>query len=65
MSQSQNFQKNVERWAQSNPKQAILLSYVDCRELIVCKTKHGEPNLKKGQWRAPLLSFDYKCRQRS
>ena len=47
MPQSQNFRRNVELWSHSNPKQAILLSYVDRRPLVVCKTKKGELNLKK------------------
>lgn len=41
------FEKNLERWSKSHPKEAVMLPYVDTDSLIVCKTKKGEPNLKR------------------
>lgn len=46
MSKSKSFQKNVELWAHLNPKQAVLLPFIDCSGIEFCKTKKGELNLK-------------------
>lgn len=46
MLKSKNEQKNLERWASTSPKAAILLPYIDCRHLVFCETKKGELNLK-------------------
>lgn len=41
------YEQNVEIWAQGNPKEAIYLSYLDADDLIFCKTRNGELNLKR------------------
>jgi hypothetical protein len=40
------FQKNLERWSKTCPKQAVMLPYVDRSHLVLCQTKRGEPNIK-------------------
>lgn len=40
------FQKNCEKWAQTDPKKAVLLPYVDCKDLEFCQTDQNELNLK-------------------
>ena len=47
MHNDQLYEKNVEIWAQGNPKAAIYLSYLDADHLQFCKTASGELNLKK------------------
>lgn len=42
----QLFQKNCEKWAQTDPKKAVLLPYVDCNSLQFCTTDENELNLK-------------------
>lgn len=54
------FQKNIELWAKTCPRQAVLLPYVDCSHLILCKTKRGEPNLKKTQEGKVIYYHDQK-----
>lgn len=51
------FEKNVEIWARSQPREAVLLSYVDDEELIFCETELGEQNLKCPSDKAG--NFDY------
>lgn len=48
MSPSANkcFYKNVELWAQTSPKAAVMLPYTDCQALQFCHTKKKELNLK-------------------
>jgi hypothetical protein len=41
----QKFQKNCEKWSQTDPQKAVLLPYVDCQDLQFCKTDLGEINL--------------------
>lgn len=41
-----SFQKNCEKWAQIDPKKALLLPYVDDSNLQFCKTEKGELNLQ-------------------
>lgn len=40
------FQKNCEKWSQTDPQKAVLLPYVDCNALQFCTTDKGELNLK-------------------
>lgn len=40
------FQKNYEKWAQTNPKKAVLLPYVNCKNLQFCSTGKDEMNLQ-------------------
>lgn len=41
------YQKNLALWAESNPKSAIYISYIDASHLTFCKTRKGELNLSK------------------
>lgn len=45
------FYKNIDLWAHSNPKSAVMLPYADCRHLAFDETKKGELNLKNTQQR--------------
>ncbi len=47
MVQRSFFDKNIERFAVSQPKIAYRLPYHDNRDVIVCSTRQGEPNLCK------------------
>ena len=40
------FQKNCERWSQTDPQKAVLLPYVDCKDLQFCSTDKDELNLQ-------------------
>lgn len=40
------FQKNCEKWSCTNPQKALLLPYIDCKDLTFCITKQEEQNLK-------------------
>lgn len=40
------FQKNCEKWAQTDPQKAILLSYIDCTQLQFETAENGQLNLK-------------------
>lgn len=40
------FQKNCEKWSQTDPKKAVLLPYVDCENVQFCITDGDELNLK-------------------
>lgn len=40
------FQKNCEKWSQIEPKKAVLLSYVDCKDVQFCNTEKRELNLQ-------------------
>lgn len=41
-----DFQKNCEKWAQTNPQKAVLLPYVNCADLQFCHTVKDELNLQ-------------------
>lgn len=45
-SNSNIFQKNCEKWSQTDPKKAVLLPYVNCDDLQFCCTEVNELNLK-------------------
>lgn len=45
-SKIQYFEKNCEKWSQTDPKKAVLLPYVNTEDLKFCKTEHDEPNLR-------------------
>lgn len=47
MKSENRYQKNVEIWAQMNPKAAVFISYLDVSDLLFCKTKKGELNLMR------------------
>jgi len=50
MNQDKIFQKNLEWWAKTCPKQAVLLPYVNVKDYVFEKTDQGELNLvKKGK----------------
>lgn len=40
------FQMNCDKWSQTDPKKAIMLSYVDCSDIQFCYTDKNELNLK-------------------
>lgn len=40
------FQTNCEKWSATNPKEAVLLPYLECDAIQFCQTKQGELNLK-------------------
>lgn len=40
------FQKNLELWAKTCPKMALMLPYFQAKHLSLCTTKKGEANLK-------------------
>lgn len=44
------FEKNIQIWAMSSPKQAVHLRYLDCSPLSFCKTQKGELNLRRGKF---------------
>lgn len=49
------FQENLELWAKTCPKQAVMLPYADCKGLTLCRTQLGEPNLQRKE--GPLHYF--------
>jgi len=66
------FQKNLEQWSKTCPKQAFMLPYVNCSALRDCATQRGEANLeyvgtthqnkslsKKGKTKTSVSSFVY------
>ena len=46
MSAKNFLQKNIEIWSSTHPKEAVWLSYAENENLIFCKTKEDEINLK-------------------
>jgi hypothetical protein len=47
MDREKIFQKNLQLWIKTCPKQAVMLPYADCSNLNACQTAMGEPNLVK------------------
>ena len=48
MSSANVLKKNLELWAKTCPKEAVMLPYVESGTLVACQTNKGEPNLKQG-----------------
>ena len=46
MSDDERFHKNVELWSETAPKEALMLPYQTCEDLVFCKTEKGEVNLQ-------------------
>lgn len=46
MKSRQLFQRNLDRWSKTCPKQAFMLPYTPTNSLEQCETAKGEPNLK-------------------
>lgn len=44
------FQKNLELWAKTCPREAVMLPYVQTKSVVPSVTERGEANLKKGGW---------------
>ncbi|MGA8163851.1 MAG: 6-hydroxymethylpterin diphosphokinase MptE-like protein [Waddliaceae bacterium] len=42
-----DFHCNLDRWARTHPKEAVMLPYVDCDHLLFCRTRAGQLNLRK------------------
>lgn len=42
------FEENIQQWAKTCPRQAVMLPYTDCTGLSFCHTTQGELNLRKG-----------------
>jgi hypothetical protein len=40
-----SFQKNIQLWAKTAPRQALMLPYVACEHLSFCRSRSGELNL--------------------
>lgn len=47
MEQSKLFQKNLEVWSRTCPKEAVLLPYINDSSLVSCETRQKEVNFKK------------------
>lgn len=48
MDSAKILQKNIELWAKTCPKEAVMLPYVNNPALVDCRTKQGEANLRQG-----------------
>ena len=47
MKSEERLHRNLQLWSEVHPREAVLLQYVDCEDLIWCQTRLGEPNLKR------------------